>query len=711
MPPARPPRPAAGRAQRGLAAPTPPGTTISGSRRGDAVVAPASRSTAAPERCPQSTRQWRRRVDRADDGLGPWQPPDGLRPAPRGRDRLATSRAAPAPTGRPTVRWRHSRRPVPHPRDLTRRMRVVAVRHRLRHAIAPANERSASPPRRSSRPTARSSPRSGSEPSASRATATRPSSPRSISARRGSCATSACAERWLDGVTRRDPLIPAGRARARRPDGHGLLDRPLRPVAARGSTRQTQGLLPMRNYHTTSTRRRLALERAPPDRPAAPLGVDDRSAPAPRRRRARPAVRALEGLRRPGRRPARARCSASRTTTARPGPTTSVVAADPRNETYFWDQRLAVAPGDRRARGDVLDVRPRRRTATWRSTSRGARPTADAGRRRSRRRSTASTASRSRSGGDRASSRRTRTGGSRPGVRVALSRRFRAGRGTPTARSRSTAAAPADEPPRDGRAEQADYWNAMGAWQFGHPRGVALPERRGHRRLLRAATGTTRSARWARVEVDARSDGFADAHNGPDAHHEDRVADHRLRRRRGLAAGGPARGPSTRPGTSTRFDAFHTDEGVDRLHDAERERARRRRDGRRPARRVRAAADRRGPDSRASALWHKLRRLNRHAYNLSDGDRRRDRRRALGHPRQGRRTSRSPSMLGLAREKIPAYATARNIDPTPETRLQGGAASARRRATTASRSSSGTASTGHPALPGRPRGGRRRTSR
>ena len=112
------------------------------------------------------------------------------------------------------------------------------------------------------------------------------------------------------------------------------------------------------------------------------------------------------------------------------------------------------------------------------------------------------------------------------------------------------------------------------------------------------------------------------------------------------------------------FDTFHTDEGVvgytkqnanvrdggaiiDVLHDM-------------------YAPQVIGEDPIASeALWHKLRRLNRHAYNLSDGiagsidvavwD---IRGKVAGMP--------IASMLGLAREKIPAYATARNIEPTPE---------------------------------------------
>jgi L-alanine-DL-glutamate epimerase-like enolase superfamily enzyme len=67
----------------------------------------------------------------------------------------------------------------------------------------------------------------------------------------------------------------------------------------------------------------------------------------------------------------------------------------------------------------------------------------------------------------------------------------------------------------------------------------------------------------------------------------------------------------------------------------------------------------------SEALWTKLRRLNRHAYNLSDSiagaidvavwD---IRGKVAGLP--------IATMLGLARDRIPAYATARNVEPTPE---------------------------------------------
>ncbi len=47
-----------------------------------------------------------------------------------------------------------------------------------------------------------------------------------------------------------------------------------------------------------------------------------------------------------------------------------------------------------------------------------------------------------------------------------------------------------------------EYWNDMGAWQFGHPRGALLPG--GEVFLVwYGGTGVTRPARWARVALDA----------------------------------------------------------------------------------------------------------------------------------------------------------------------------------------------------------------
>ena len=74
--------------------------------------------------------------------------------------------------------------------------------------------------------------------------------------------------------------------------------------------------------------------------------------------------------------------------------------------------------------------------------------------------------------------------------------------------------------------------------------------------------------------------------------------------------------------------------------------------------------------------------------------RRLDRRRALGHRRQGRRTSRSRSCSGSPATKVPALRD--GVEPrTPRPRRSSRRRSASRpRATTASRSSSGTAWTG-----------------
>src|SRR4051794_31956524 len=64
-------------------------------------------------------------------------------------------------------------------------------------------------------------------------------------------------------------------------------------------------------------------------------------------------------------------------------------------------------------------------------------------------------------------------------------------------------------------------------------------------------------------------------------------------------------------------------------------------------------------------LWQKLRRLNRHAYNLSDG--------VAGSidvalwDIAGKVANQPIAvLLGLARDKVPAYATARTQNPTPE---------------------------------------------
>jgi L-alanine-DL-glutamate epimerase-like enolase superfamily enzyme len=112
------------------------------------------------------------------------------------------------------------------------------------------------------------------------------------------------------------------------------------------------------------------------------------------------------------------------------------------------------------------------------------------------------------------------------------------------------------------------------------------------------------------------------------------------------------------------FDTFHTDEGIDgyTMQNANL------RDG---AAMAPVLHDLYAPQLigenplETERLWHKLRRLNRHAYNLSDGvagaiDV------AFWDIRGKVANMPIASLLGLARTRIGAYATAHNIDPTPE---------------------------------------------
>ena len=62
-------------------------------------------------------------------------------------------------------------------------------------------------------------------------------------------------------------------------------------------------------------------------------------------------------------------------------------------------------------------------------------------------------------------------------------------------------ASDAGREPGAGRARSQDeYWNDMGAWQFGHPRGARLAN--GEVLVVfYGGSGTERSARWARIRV------------------------------------------------------------------------------------------------------------------------------------------------------------------------------------------------------------------
>jgi BNR repeat-like domain len=89
--------------------------------------------------------------------------------------------------------------------------------------------------------------------------------------------------------------------------------------------------------------------------------------------------------------------------------------------------------------------------------------------------------------------------GDPPGIRAAVSEDF--GRSWDRERELVVWASVAGREPGAGGARSQDaYWNDMGAWQFGHPRGAALGD--GEVLLVfYGGTGIARSARWARVRT------------------------------------------------------------------------------------------------------------------------------------------------------------------------------------------------------------------
>jgi hypothetical protein len=176
----------------------------------------------------------------------------------------------------------------------------------------------------------------------------------------------------------------------------------------------------------------------------------------------------------------------------------AVVAADPDNRLYFWDQRLAAHPATRqlvamfwtfdRVHNHDLPIHiawgspdGRTWTAPTQTTLDGqhCQPIA--------------------LGNDllaAAYSHRRNP----PGIRVALSRDF--GRTWDAGDEvEAYGSGAGDEAFATGAESGKDYWNAMGAWQFGHPRGIALPNGEIFV-VFYAGEGPTRSARWARVAIE-----------------------------------------------------------------------------------------------------------------------------------------------------------------------------------------------------------------
>lgn len=174
-----------------------------------------------------------------------------------------------------------------------------------------------------------------------------------------------------------------------------------------------------------------------------------------------------------------------------------VVAADPDNQLFYWDQRLATHPNDGRSVAMFWTHEPavgrdRDVHIAWSSAD---------GRRWSIPVPTGLPGQHCQPvavGGERllaVYAERTPN----PGIRVARSPDF--GRSWDLddvldVYSSAAGVEPGSDRPRD----QADYWNDMGAWQFGHPSGVVMPD--GHVLVaFYAGTGQTRSLRWARLEV------------------------------------------------------------------------------------------------------------------------------------------------------------------------------------------------------------------
>jgi hypothetical protein len=180
-------------------------------------------------------------------------------------------------------------------------------------------------------------------------------------------------------------------------------------------------------------------------------------------------------------------------------PQDSLVAADPRDRVFYWDQRLAVHPGTGQlvamfwthdvATGRDLDVHVAWGSADGRTWS-PPQPTGLAGQH----------CQPVAVGGDVLVAVYSHRG-QPPGIRAALSRDF--GRTWDADAEVRLYDSPAgDEPGSGGPRAQKDYWNDMGEWQFGHPRGVATADGRVFA-VFYGGQGQTRSGRWARIEVDA----------------------------------------------------------------------------------------------------------------------------------------------------------------------------------------------------------------
>jgi len=269
---------------------------------------------------------------------------------------------------------------------------------------------------------------------------------------------------------------------------------PLKPWL----NQQTQGLLPIRCFHTESsdggrhwgTRRIIDLSPHPAASVTGPLiSLPDRVLAQPFEY-----WKAYEDPS-PGRPGAMLRLSADGGLTWNEDVT---VARDPGNRVFYWDERLAAHPetGDLVAMFWTYDAVQERDVDIHIASS------PPDGRRWSVPLGTGLPGQHCQPvaiGGDRLMAvyahRREQ-----PGIRAALSTDFGRSwdRSTEIEVWRSRAG---PESGMQGPRAQADYWNDMGAWQFGHPRGALLPS--GEVIVVfYGGQGMSRSARWARLAFE-----------------------------------------------------------------------------------------------------------------------------------------------------------------------------------------------------------------
>ena len=368
-------------------------------------------------------------------------------------------------------------------RNGDRPVRLAASGTRLRHAQRARNERSASS-------TARSLASDGTllrrrsawAPSANPATATRPSWHRRTSAPRGRSATSASASAGSTAFRARRAAFQLAELTPGELTASRAVDRPIRPLQAMGQPADpgpaADAQLPHDARATAATTWSAP---RPIDLPPS-LVVDDR----------------------PAHRAARTASSPSRSSTGRRTTTRDRVGR-------------ARCSGSPRRRRDVARGRRRRRrsrrtgstsgTSAWRVTRTRASSWRCSGRSTARRASDLPIhiAWGSPDGREWTSPQPTTLDGQHcqpiaiggdvlvaaythrrnpPGVRVVRSAATSAGRGTGHRDRGVRPAAPATSRTPTGADSGKDYWNAMGAWQFGHPRGHCAAGRRGLRRLL-----------------------------------------------------------------------------------------------------------------------------------------------------------------------------------------------------------------------------------